>query len=273
MREGLELENNKAVNDILEEICFKKRGHVSEQKLRVSLNDLKRKCEEMPLAGGFCNALERENGVALIAEVKKASPSKGVIREDFDPVEIAQIYEGAGATCLSVLTDVPYFQGHDQYLKDVKKAVSLPVLRKDFIIDPYQIYESRALGADCILLIMAALSDSQAWEYYELATSLGLDVLTEVHDLGELERAKRFEPMMIGVNNRNLKTLEVDVQTSFDLMLHMPQKGSLLISESGISDPATIGRLSDIGYRGFLVGESLMRQDNIDLATRSLLGK
>lgn len=254
---------------ILGEICEKKKEHIRRKKSDRSLDDLKYMAQNTPLPSGFASALERKNGAPLIAEVKKASPSKGVIREDFDPVEIAKTYEKAGATCVSVLTDEPYFQGHDDFLVNVKKNISLPVLRKDFMIDPYQIYESRFLGADCILLIMAALNDDMAYELYETSLFLGLDVLVEVHDLEELERAKKLSPMMIGVNNRNLKTLDVDVNTSFDLIMNMPDD-CIKISESGISSYETIQRLNAVGYKGFLIGESIMKQNNIEEAVKSL---
>jgi len=227
---------------------------------------------DMPLPSGFASALKRQHGAALIAEVKKASPSKGIIRADFDPVNIAVSYENAGANCISVLTDEPYFQGHDDYLKAVKNSVTIPVLRKDFMIDPYQIYESRVLGADCILLIMAALSDDLACELYETALSLNLDVLVEVHDLEELERAAKLNPMMIGVNNRNLKTLQVDINTSFDLLINIPDN-CMKISESGIATHDDLMRLHKSGYKGFLVGESLMRENDIEAALKNLIGR
>ncbi|MGH1403220.1 MAG: indole-3-glycerol phosphate synthase TrpC [Alphaproteobacteria bacterium] len=258
--------------DTLSEICDLKKHHIDHKKIFNSLDDLKYKSDSSPLPSGFLSALERSKGPSVIAEVKKASPSKGVIREDFDPVQIAKTYQEHGATCLSVLTDEPYFQGHDDFLISIKKHVDMPVLRKDFMIDPYQIYESRALGADCVLLIMAALSDNLAWELYDIAVELRMDVLVEVHNLDELERALRFNPMMIGVNNRNLKTLDVDIQTSNDLLLHIPSSIHK-VSESGISSPRTVSTLYQAGYKSFLVGESLMREDDIGLALDNLLGK
>ncbi len=258
--------------DTLSEICDLKKHHIDHKKIFNSLDDLKYKIDSSPLPTGFLSALKRSKGPSIIAEVKKASPSKGVIREDFDPIQIAQTYQRHGATCLSVLTDEPYFQGHDDFLVSIKKHVDMPVLRKDFMIDPYQIYESRALGADCVLLIMAALSDSQAWELYDIAVDLRMDVLVEVHNLDELERALRFNPMMVGVNNRNLKTLDVDIQTSNDLLLHIPP-ATHKISESGISSPETVSRLYQAGYKSFLVGEGLMREDDIGQALDTLLGK
>ncbi len=256
----------------LQEICERKAGHIRTKKAERSIEDLKYMVADMPLPTGFVSALKRQNGAALIAEVKKASPSKGIIREDFDPVQIAKIYEEAGANCISVLTDEPYFKGHDDYLKAIKGEVSLPVLRKDFMIDPYQIYESRVLGADCVLLIMAALSDDQALQLQETALSLNLDVLVEVHDLEELERAIKLNPMMIGVNNRNLKTLKVDINTSFDLLMYIPDS-CVKISESGISSHKNLKKLHQTGYKGFLVGESLMREEDIGAATKNLLNR
>ncbi len=250
------------MSSVLQEICEKKAAHVKDQKASISLAELESIAKDAPPPRGFIKALRAANGPALIAEVKKASPSKGLIREDFDPAQIAKIYEGNGADCISVLTDEPYFMGHDEYLKTVKQTVSLPLLRKDFMIDPYQIVESRALGADCILIIMAALSDAQAKELHDLALSLGMDVLVEVHDAAELERAATLSPAMIGVNNRNLKTLEVDVETSKTLLPQIPE-GCLKVAESGLADAQTITDLHTSGYEAFLIGESLMRHENI----------
>lgn len=255
--------------DKLTEICAKKAEHVAYKKSLRTLDDMKYMADDQPLPSGFLSAMKKTKGSALIAEVKKASPSKGIIRHDFDPVNIAKIYKDSGASCLSVLTDEPYFQGCDGFLVSIKKAVDIPVLRKDFMIDLYQIYESRTLGADCILIIMAALSDHQARELYETAIELRMDVLVEVHNLEELERAIRLDPMMIGVNNRNLKTLEVDLQTSYDLLMSMP-KGVYKISESGIAEES-LPDLHNAGYQGFLVGESLMLQEDIALAVKNLL--
>ncbi|MBX2834126.1 MAG: indole-3-glycerol phosphate synthase TrpC [Micavibrio sp.] len=257
---------------VLDEICARKAQHVATCKDAHPLDKLQAVIDHQPATRGFINAIKSSDDAALIAEVKKASPSKGIIRANFDPVKIAQTYESAGATCLSVLTDEPYFQGADEYLVEIKKNVSLPLLRKDFMIDPYQIFESRILGADCILLIMAALSDVQAADLYELATDLDMDVLVEVHNAEELERAKSLKPAMIGVNNRNLKTLDVDIRTSYDLLQQMPEN-TIKVAESGISDPDTIEELHTNGFNVFLVGESLMKQDDIALATRTLLKK
>ena len=258
--------------DILQEICKKKKEHVQYKKSMLPINDLEYMIDEMPLPCGFLSHMKRTNEPALIAEVKKASPSKGIIRKDFNPVTIANIYKESGASCISVLTDEKYFQGHDSFLTAIKKEVDIPVLRKDFMIDTYQIYESRALGADCILLIMAALNDRKALELYEIATSLHMDVLVEVHSLEELERALKLEPMMIGVNNRNLKTMEININISYDLLINIPNN-IYKISESGIADNNTIKNLHKAGFQGFLVGENLMREDNIADAIHNLLGK
>lgn len=250
------------MSSVLKEICERKTEHVTAQKSKIGLADIEALAAEAEKPRGFISALKSCTGPALIAEVKKASPSKGVIREDFDPVQIAKIYEGNGANCLSILTDEPYFQGADEYLKSVKQAVKLPLLRKDFMVDPYQIIESRALGADCILIIMAALSDEQANELHVAAESYEMDVLVEVHNEEELERSIKLNPKMIGVNNRNLKTLNVDTQTSFDLLSKIPEN-VLKVAESGLSDAQTISKLHTAGYGAFLIGESLMAHENI----------
>ena len=256
---------------ILEEICSKKRIHVEYMKKQYSYDDLREMINAIQLPSGFLAALKRAKSHAVIAEAKKVSPSKGVIREDFQPVEIARAYKKAGATCISVLTDEPFFEGRDDYLVVIKQQVDIPVLRKDFMIDPYQIFESRALGADCILLIMAVLDDAMARKLYETAIGLKMDVIVEVHDLAELERALKLDPMIIGVNNRNLDTMQVDLKTSLELSLHIPQK-CFKISESGIHSHEDIEMLSAVGYQGFLIGESLMCEKNLSAALRGLLG-
>jgi indole-3-glycerol phosphate synthase len=259
------------MNNILEKICAEKLKHVENMKEQYSYNDLRKIIDETQLPSGFLNALKRNKGHAIIAEAKKASPSKGVIRDNFEPVKIAKAYKNAGATCLSVLTDEPFFQGSDGYLVEIKEEVDIPVLRKDFMIDPYQIFESRALGADCVLLIMAILDDDMACRLYETARGLNLDVIVEVHDLGDFERAMKLDPMIIGVNNRNLDTMEVSFDASRELSMHIPQK-CFKISESGIHSFEDIKMLRDIGYEGFLVGESLMREDDPEIALKELLG-
>ncbi len=257
---------------ILEQICTDKKVHIQRKKAKTPLCVLEEKLEEPSLIPGFISALKtakKDSSPALITEVKKASPSKGIIRENFDPVEIARTYEKAGAACLSVLTDTPYFQGHDEYFTAIRAAVSLPMLRKDFMIDPYQIYESRVLGADCILLIMACLSDAQTKELYDLSKTLGLDVLVEIHDENELNRALNLDVEMIGVNNRNLKTLNIDLQTGLDLAQKIPDN-IFTVAESGISTSDDIQKFLTVGYGAFLVGESLMRQKNIGDAVKKL---
>lgn len=256
---------------VLDRICADKATHLKRMKLETPQSSLESLLPHCAPTRGFINAL-RGQSPALIAEVKKASPSKGVIRADFNAVEIAKIYESNGAACLSVLTDEPYFQGRDEYLKDIRASVSLPLLRKDFMIDPYQVVEARILGADCILLIMAALSDSQAAEMYALATSLGMDTLFEVHDEYELVRALALKPDMVGVNNRNLKTLDVDLGVGLNLAASMPD-GILKVAESGIGDFETLEAFQSAGFGAFLIGESLMRQPDIGAATRNILGR
>lgn len=257
------------MSNVLNEICAVKREHVQAQEAKVPLAELLETIKTQEPPRGFINALKNAQAPAIIAEIKKASPSKGIIREDFDPKVIAQIYESNGATCLSVLTDEPYFQGHDTYLKQAKDRVKLPVLRKDFMISPYQIYESRALGADCILLIVAALDDTILRQLYDLSTNLGMDVLVEVHNQEELERALKINPAMVGINNRNLKTLTVDIQTSFALKDMIPDT-CIAVAESGLSKAETIKSLDIAGFNAYLVGESLMRQKDIGLALRTL---
>ncbi len=259
--------------DILEKICADKEVHVARKRAAVSLEDLAERIQQQPPPRGFIKAL-RGRTPAVIAEVKKASPSKGVIRADFDAVEIAKKYEANGAACLSVLTDEPYFQGQDAYLMAVKAAVSLPVLRKDFMIDTYQIDESRAFGADCILLIMAALDDGRAQAFYDRAVALDMDVLIEVHDAHELDRTLRLtiDPAraMIGVNNRNLKSLVVDKQTGLGLAGNIPPD-FVAVAESGIENADDLNMFDRAGYQAFLIGESLMRETDIGAALKKLV--
>lgn len=257
---------------VLEQICADKYEHVKAKQTKISFKDLEAIAKEQESPRGFINALISNKDISLIAEVKKASPSKGIIRADFDAPLIAKIYEDNGAACLSVLTDEPYFQGHDDYFIAVKSATKIPMLRKDFMLDPYQIIESRALGADCILIIMAALSDTQVKELYGLTCELGMDSLFEVHDENELERALNFSPKMVGVNNRNLKTLKVSHDTGINLAAKIPQK-ILKVAESGILSHNDLHKFHDAGYGAFLIGESLMREDDIGKATKKILGQ
>lgn len=260
----------------LVEICNKKREHVAAMRAARPESHLLDLLESAPTPRGFRNALQRsvdDGRVGLIAEIKKASPSHGLIRQDFSPANLAAAYQEGGATCLSILTDEPYFQGHDAYLAQARMAVPLPVLRKDFMIDPYQILESRTLGADCVLLILAALPNDLAVEMEDIAFELGMDVLAEVHSEAELERALRIlKTPLIGINNRNLNTLEVDVNTSLALAPHVPED-RIVISESGIATHDDIVKLRRADVHCFLVGESLMREKDVKLATAALLGE
>ncbi|HNS44254.1 MAG TPA: indole-3-glycerol phosphate synthase TrpC [Alphaproteobacteria bacterium] len=261
--------------NVLEKICAEKRDYVERCERLIPQIVYQEKAKLMDAPRGFCNAIRKNNEAghpALIAEVKKASPSKGIIRPDFDAIKIATAYQNAGASCISVLTDRPYFKGSDEDLEAVKTVTRIPVLRKDFMLSPFQIYESRALGADCILLIMAALSDEAATEMYKIATDLGMDVLVEIHDKEELDRALKLNPMMVGVNARNLKTLDVDLQTSFDLLKDIPAS-TIRVAESGIASHEELKSLFDAGYNAFLVGESLIREADIEQAVQKLLGK
>ncbi|MEC7414204.1 MAG: indole-3-glycerol phosphate synthase TrpC [Pseudomonadota bacterium] len=251
------------MSNILEQILATKAEEIQQRRAQISLAELKQRTLEAPQTKGFISALQQrasQQQAGIIAEIKKASPSKGVIRADFDPVAIAQSYASAGATCLSVLTDQQYFQGHDNYLVQVGQAVSLPLLRKDFTIDEYQVYEARAIGADCILLIVSALSTEQLNQLHTLAASLELDVLIEVHDAAELETALALKPKLIGINNRNLKTFTTELKTTIDLLPQIPGDVTV-VTESGISRIEDVKLMQQHEVFCFLVGEAFMRAD------------
>ncbi|MBV8939306.1 MAG: indole-3-glycerol phosphate synthase TrpC [Alphaproteobacteria bacterium] len=260
--------------DTLSEICAAKRQHIQRRKQERSEAALLEEARHAGAARGFRQALcakQDAGAFGLIAEIKKASPSRGVIRADFSPPKLAEAYAQGGAACLSVLTDEPFFQGYDDFLRAAREACELPVLRKDFMLEPYQIIESRALGADCVLLILAALGDAQYAELFAAARSLALDVLVEVHDERELERAlTRASPDIVGINNRDLRSFKTDLSVSETLARHLPEP-ILKISESGIRAYADLTRLAESGIRCFLVGESLMREQDVAAATQRLL--
>jgi len=264
--------NDRLLNDVLRAILRRKVEEVAERSARVPLAELSARATDAGPTRGFAAAVAAKIAAgqsAVIAEVKKASPSKGVIRADFDPAAIARSYEAGGAACLSVLTDVDYFQGSDTYLQQARAACALPVLRKDFTIDAYQVHEARVLGADCILLIVAALSDLQLAELSALAMTLDLDVLVEVHNLDELERALQVPAPLLGINNRNLRTFDVSLDTTLALKDAVP-RDRILVTESGILAPADVQKMRAAGIDAFLVGEAFMREADPGAALRRL---
>jgi indole-3-glycerol phosphate synthase len=250
--------------DILKRILATKQREIAERQEKVSREDLRQQAHHVSPPRGFIAALRRrveQGGAAVIAEIKKASPSKGVIREDFNVVDIARSYQAGGASCLSVLTDNEYFQGHEVFLTQARSACNLPVIRKDFIVDPYQVSEARAIGADCILLIVAALGDDELANLHAEARAEGMDVLLEVHDAAELKRALRLDLELVGINNRNLRTFETSLQTTIDLLTQVPDT-CLVVTESGIHTRADVELMRDHDVHAFLVGEAFMRAED-----------
>jgi indole-3-glycerol phosphate synthase len=261
------------MSTILDTILETKRREVAARRA-TPLSDLQSRAMAQTPPRGFKAALDAKaasGGYGLIAEIKKASPSKGLIRPDFDPPAHARAYQAGGAACLSVLTDQEYFQGHEEYLIAARAACTLPVIRKDFMVDPWQVIESRSIGADAILIIVAALDDGAMAEIEATAFDLGMDVLVEVHDAAELDRALRLRSRLIGVNNRNLKTFEVDLQKTYDLVSQAP-KDCTFVAESGLTSRADLDAMAEHDIRCFLIGESLMRQDDVEAATRAMVG-
>ena len=262
------------MKNVLLEICEQKLIHIEKCKQQKTENQLLNETKNASKQRGFLKALERKSkhGYGLIGEIKKASPSKGLIRKEFDVEHLAKAYEGGGAACLSVLTDIPYFQGDDKFLVVAREATSLPVLRKDFMLDTYQVIESRVLGADCILLIMAALEDDAAQNLEHCAIELGMDVLVEIHNEDELHRALKLKTKLLGVNNRNLKTMITDIGMTEKLASLAPTE-KILISESGLQTQRDLHRMASAGARCFLIGESIMKQKDVEKATKLLLKK
>jgi indole-3-glycerol phosphate synthase len=260
--------------DILATILRRKAGEVAERSARVPLKEIRARAAAADAPRGFARVLNARIAAgqsAVIAEIKKASPSKGLLRADFRPAEIARSYERAGAACLSVLTDVDFFQGADAYLQAARAATALPVLRKDFVVDAYQINEARALGADCVLLIVAALDDAALGEFATLADHLGMDALIEVHDANELERAIAVNAKLIGINNRDLRTFETRLETTLDLLSRIPASATV-VAESGIHTAADVARMRAAGVHAFLVGETFMRADDPGAKLAELFG-
>ena len=261
------------MDDILQQIVADKRTHIERRRALVSDSQKLKAAKDAPAVFSFSESLGkslRSGNYGLVAEIKKASPSKGLIRSDFDPPTLAKAYATGGAACLSVLTDQPYFQGADEFLKQARDASGLPVLRKDFMLEPYQIAESRALGADCVLLIMAILDDNEAYSLTNVARNLDMDILFEVHNEEELKRIEPLEPKMVGINNRDLKTFEINLATTETLAPLAPDN-AIVICESGLATPQDLNRMSAVGVHCFLIGESLMRADDVARATSELL--
>ena len=261
------------MTDILEKIKAYKLKEIEKAKQETPLNELMRKADKADAPRGFVKSLRAklaQGETALIAEIKKASPSKGLIRENFVPADLAKAYEKGGAACLSVLTDAPSFQGAPEYLHQARSATALPALRKDFLYDAYQVVEARSWGADCILIIMASVTDSQAVDILQAARDWNMDALIEVHDRQELERAKLLEHDFIGINNRNLRSFDVDIQNTIELAQYVDEQ-TLLVCESGIYTPEDIAEIQTCGVNTFLIGESLMRQEDVAQATKTLL--
>jgi indole-3-glycerol phosphate synthase len=262
------------MDDILQKILRRKGEEIAARREATPLDELKARIAEQPVPRGFADALRAKiavNAPAVIAEVKRASPSQGIIRDNFWPSEIAISYEKGGAACLSVLTDADFFQGHDEHLRQAREACLLPALRKDFTIDPYQIYEARSLGADCVLLIVAALDDTQLREYCDVARKLGMDVLVEAHDAAEVDRALKTSAPLIGINNRDLRTFKTSLDTTLSLRAKIPSD-RILVTESGIRTRDDVKRMREAGVHAFLVGETFMRADDPGAELNKMFG-